>query len=65
MKSLGDALVENDSLKELDLWGNDIDGIIERGLSALTECLKTNSGLVRLWLGVVRTRNKSPLITVS
>ncbi len=76
VKSLGDALVENDSLKELDLRYNG--GITERGLSALTECLKTNSGLVELWLSdrhtsagvqeavnVVRRRNGNPLITVS
>ncbi len=75
VKSLSDALVENDSLKRLDLDSND--GITERGLSALTECLKTNSGLVTLWLpyrhrsagvqeavNVARRRNKSPLITV-
>ncbi len=39
VKSLGDAVVENDSLKKLDLYGNE--GITERGLSALTESLKT------------------------
>ncbi len=75
VKSLGGALVENDSLKELHLWDND--GITERGVSALTECLKTNSGLVKLLLSdrhrsaavqeavnVVRRRNGNPLITV-
>ncbi len=75
VKSLSDAPMENDSLKKLYLHGND--GITERGLSVLTECLKANSGLVTLWLprrhrsagvqeavNVVRKRNKSPLIDV-
>ncbi len=72
VKSLGEALVENDSLKELRLLDND--SISERGLSVLTECLKANRGLVELWLpksagtqetvNVVRRRNGTPLITV-
>ncbi len=37
VKSLGEALVENDSLKQLHLQRND--SISEQGLSVLTECL--------------------------
>ncbi len=76
VKSLGDALVENVSLKRLDLCDND--DITERGFSALTECLRANSGLLELRLpghltfvpgvqeavNVVRRRNKNPLIRV-
>ncbi len=75
VKSLGDVLVENDSLKELYLYNND--GITKRGHSVLTECLKTNSGLVRIGLpdwhtsagvqeavNAVRRRNRKALITV-
>lgn len=48
MKSLGNALAVNDSLEELSLrCGHDIS---ERGVSVLTECLKTNRRLVRLKL---------------
>ncbi len=74
VKSLGEALVENDSLKELRLAGNN--SISEQGLSVLTECLKANRGLVKLWLpycfrsadtletvNVVRKRNGTPLIS--
>ncbi len=37
VKSLGEALVENDSLKKLWLAGSD--GVSEKGLSVLTECI--------------------------
>ncbi len=76
VKSLGEALVENDSLKQLWLGANS--GISERRLSVLTECLKANRGLVDLGLplrfisadtqetvNVVRRRNETPLITVN
>ncbi len=76
VESLSEALVENDSLQEL--WLRDNDGISERGLSVLTECLKANRGLVKLVLpgrfssadtqetvNVARRRNKTHLITVT
>ncbi len=77
VESLGEALVENNSLKVLQLWGNT--RISQRGLSVLTECLKSNKGLVKLVLperfrstdtqeivNAVRRarRSKIPLITV-
>ncbi len=48
VKSLGEALVENDSLKVLQLWHND--DISESGILVLTKCLKVNRGLVKLML---------------
>ncbi len=77
VESLGEALVENHSLKKLRLGANN--DISERGLSVLTECLKANRGLVELTLpgyygyisaetqktvNAVRRRNGTPLITV-
>ncbi len=76
VKSLGEALVENDSLKQLELGANS--GISGQGLSVLTECLKANRGLVELQLpdrfrpidtqetvNAVRKRHGTPLITVT
>ncbi len=78
VKSLGEALVKNDSLKKLSLWANN--DISEQGLSVLTEGLKANRGLVDLLLplqfrsaytctqdtvNVVRRTNGTPLITIT
>ncbi len=75
VESLGEAVAENDSLKELSLGVNY--SISEQGLSVLTECLKGNRELIKLGLpdcfrsadtqetvNVVRRRNGTPLITV-
>ncbi len=77
VKSLGEALVENDSLKELGLWRNH--NISEQGLSLLATRLKANRGLVKLVIpdydylssayqqeriNTVRRREGLPLITV-